>query len=106
MIRITPRAEKKLQTLMQEEGKPEGYLRIAVMGGGCSGYQYYMGLEDAPAEDDHVFTIGSIKLVLDPTSAPLLEGLEVDYAEGLTGGFRLNNPNAQSTCGCGQSFSV
>jgi iron-sulfur cluster assembly protein len=82
-------------------------LRIAVNGGGCSGYQYSVKLESSIAEDDQCHLVDGVKIIVDPASAPLLDGLTVDYFDSLTSsGFKFDNPNAKASCGCGTSFSV
>ena len=106
MITVTPRAAEELKNLAKEEGK-EGYgLRMAVVGGGCSGFQYSMAFDEHPQENDHVVESNGIRVFVDPQSAPYLRGAEVDYVEGFNGGFRISNPNARSSCGCGSSFGV
>jgi iron-sulfur cluster assembly accessory protein len=109
MITITPLAAQKIKELMAEDNKnPEkDYLRIFVRGGGCSGFQYGLMLEDNKTEADQVFESNGIKIVVDPISARYLENAEVEFIESPTGGgFSIKNPNATSTCGCGQSFNT
>ncbi|OHC92739.1 MAG: hypothetical protein A3J87_02110, partial [Sideroxydans sp. RIFOXYB12_FULL_59_6] len=87
--------------------EPVAGLRIAISGGGCSGFQYGMSLEEAKNEDDVVVEVGAVTLLVDPLSAPLLDGVTVDYVESLTGsGFKFENPNASASCACGSSFSA
>lgn len=106
MVTITPGAEKKIQELMAEEQDAVG-LRIYVRGGGCHGYQYGMAFESKIGEDDTVIEKGAVKVIMDPQSAPLLQGAEVDYVDSLQGsGFSVKNPQAKTTCGCGSSFSA
>ncbi len=106
MITITPTAEEKIRELMQEEKDTVG-LRVYVRGGGCHGYQYGMAFESKVAEDDTVVEKGGVQVILDSQSAPLLQGAEVDYVDGLQGsGFSIKNPQAKTTCGCGSSFSA
>lgn len=82
-------------------------LRVMVSGGGCSGYQYGMGLEAQAAADDAIVALDGLKIFVDPDSAPLLQGVVIDYVEDISGvGFRFENPNAKATCGCGSSFSA
>lgn len=106
MITLTDRALEELKILQKEEGK-EGYgLRMTVVGGGCSGFQYNMGFDEAPEATDHVVETWDLKLFVDPQSASYLRGVEIDYVEGLGGGFKIQNPNAKHTCGCGSSFEA
>lgn len=111
MITLTPAAIAKVKEVVEKEksrlGAIQG-LRIAVIGGGCSGFQYQMTLStDPPSADDRVLEFDGIKIFIDPKSALYLNGMTVDYVEGLTGsGFKFNNPNASGSCGCGESFNV
>jgi iron-sulfur cluster assembly protein len=107
LIRISPAAAEKIQTLLQKQGRPDGVLRIAVVGGGCSGLQYKMDLQEGPADRDFLVVAGGVKVVVDPKSALYVTGSELDYVEALMGGgFKVNNPNATNTCSCGESFSA
>ena len=107
LIKLTPAAATRVATLLQKQGRPRGVLRVAVVGGGCSGLQYEMDLQDAPASRDILVESAGLKVVVDPKSALYLTGSELDYVEALQeGGFRVKNPNAASTCSCGQSFSA
>jgi iron-sulfur cluster assembly protein len=82
-------------------------LRIAIAGGGCSGFQYGLSLEEVSAEDDTILEYGSVTVLVDPLSAPLLEGVTMDFVDSLTGsGFKFENPNASASCACGSSFSA
>jgi len=104
---LTPSAAQRVQTLIEMEGKPNLMLRLSVSGGGCSGFQYGIMLDDQVNEDDVVMEQHGTKVVVDQTSLDLLAGTEVDYVEDLMGSsFQFRNPNASSTCGCGSSFSV
>ena len=106
MVTITDTAENKIRELMKEEQDVEG-LRIYVRGGGCHGYQYGMAFESKVGEDDTIIEKDGIKVIMDPQSAPLLSGAEVDYVDSLQGsGFSIKNPQAKTTCGCGSSFSA
>ncbi len=106
MVTITDKAESKIRELMKEEQELEG-LRIYVRGGGCHGYQYGMAFESKIGEDDTIIEKGGIKVIMDPQSAPLLSGAEVDYVDSVQGsGFSIKNPQAKTTCGCGSSFSA
>jgi iron-sulfur cluster assembly accessory protein len=107
LIRVTPSAARKVNSLLTRQGRPEGVLRVAVVGGGCSGLQYKMDLQDAPANRDILVETGGIRVVVDPKSALYVTGSELDYADALQGGgFKVNNPNAASSCSCGESFSA
>lgn len=109
MIHVTPAAAAKIQELLNEEGKPDAGLRVFVQGGGCSGFQYGLMIEegDGDTSTDKVFESNGIKLFVDPISLRYLVGAEVDFVDTLAGGgFTIKNPNAKSTCGCGQSFTV
>jgi iron-sulfur cluster assembly accessory protein len=104
MITITESAATKIKQLMPE-GDVEYGLRMRVVGGGCSGFQYQMGLEETPGANDRVYTSNGVKVFIDMKSALYLAGVEVDYLDGLMqSGFKIPNPNAKTTCGCGQSF--
>jgi len=107
LICLTERAGKRVSSLLQEESLPNGALRVAVVGGGCSGLQYKMDLVDGPAEQDILVESCGVRVVVDPKSAPLMEGSVLDYSEDLQkGGLRVINPNAEKYCSCGNSFSV
>src|SRR5689334_3283971 len=106
MIALTDSATTKVKELMAAEDAPELYLRVAVRPGGCSGLSYEMFFDTEKAGDDIVEAYGDVQVVVDPASAQYLTGASLDYKDGLQGaGFTINNPNAQRTCGCGQSFS-
>lgn len=104
---LTESAANRVKTLIQMEGKPNMMLRLAVSGGGCSGFQYGINLDDQVNEDDVVSEQHGVKLVVDQTSLELLDGTQVDFVEDLMGAsFQFSNPQATSTCGCGSSFSM
>ncbi|HEX6167484.1 MAG TPA: iron-sulfur cluster insertion protein ErpA [Acidimicrobiales bacterium] len=106
MIVLTDTATDKVRTLMEQEGVDDLALRVAVRPGGCSGFSYEMFFDTDVADDDKTVDYSGVKVVVDPSSAMLLEGATLDYKDGLQGaGFAIDNPNAQRTCGCGQSFS-
>ena len=106
MITVTEPAAVKVKDLITQEGDESLMLRVAVRPGGCSGFSYEMFFDSELEKDDVTTEFGGIKVVVDPSSAQLLEGATLDYKDGLQGaGFAINNPNAQRTCGCGQSFS-
>jgi iron-sulfur cluster assembly accessory protein len=107
IVSLTESAAAKIRDLMTEE--PEGeasVLRIAVQGGGCSGFQYALGFDRGPQEGDHELVSHEVPVVVDPFSAPYLAGTEIDWVEGLQAGFAINNPNVSGSCGCGHSFQV
>ncbi|CAG9267902.1 iron-sulfur cluster insertion protein ErpA [Paraburkholderia unamae] len=104
---FTPRAAAKVASLIEEEGNPLLKLRLYVSGGGCSGFQYGFSFDDQIAEDDMQTVTDGVTLLVDAMSQQYLLGARVDYEDGLEGArFVIQNPNAQSTCGCGSSFSV
>jgi iron-sulfur cluster assembly accessory protein len=106
MITLTDNAAAKVKHLITEEGNDELALRVAVRPGGCSGFSYEMFFDSDVATDDLTAEYSGVRVVVDPSSAQLLEGATLDYKDGLQeAGFSINNPNAQRTCGCGQSFS-
>ena len=106
MITLTDTATTKVSELIKQEGDDGLALRVAVRPGGCSGFSYEMFFDTDVAPDDILTAYGDVKVVVDPSSAMLLDGATLDYKDGLQGaGFSINNPNAQRTCGCGQSFS-
>src|SRR3954467_13373779 len=107
LIKLTESAARKVSTLLTKQGRPNGVLRVAVVGGGCSGLQYKMDLQDNPANRDIVVESSGIKVVVDPKSALYVTGSELDYVDALQdGGFKVKNPNAASSCSCGESFSA
>lgn len=107
LIRVTGSAAKKVQTLLTRQGRPGGVLRVAVVGGGCSGLQYKMDLQDGPQNRDILVESAGIRVVVDPKSALYVTGSELDYVEALQdGGFKVTNPNAATSCSCGESFSA
>ena len=106
MITLTDDATTKVGELIAGEGDDNLALRVAVRPGGCSGFSYEMFFDTERADDDLEVNFGEIRVVVDPSSAQLLEGATLDYKDGLNEtGFSIDNPNAQRTCGCGQSFS-
>jgi iron-sulfur cluster assembly accessory protein len=107
LVKLTPSAARKVATLLARQGRPNGVLRVAVMGGGCSGLQYKMDLQDGPAQRDILVESGGVRVVVDPKSALYVTGSELDYIEALQdGGFKVKNPNAATSCSCGESFSA
>ena len=106
LISITPTAAEKVREMLEAEGNPELGLRIFVAGGGCSGLQYGMTLDETQ-DGDSIFETNGVRVLIDEMSADYIGGSEVDYVDSLMGaGFTVNNPNAVSTCGCGHSFKT
>ena len=107
LVKLTSSAADKVTALLQRQGRPNGVLRVAVMGGGCSGLQYKMDLQDSPANRDILVESRGVRVVVDPKSALYVTGSELDYQSGLEeSGFKVNNPNAATSCSCGESFSA
>lgn len=107
LIKVSENAAKKVSTLLQRQNRPAGVLRVAVVGGGCSGLQYKMDLQDGPANRDILVESSGIRVVVDPKSALYVTGSELDYVDALQeGGFKVTNPNAATSCSCGESFSA
>jgi iron-sulfur cluster assembly accessory protein len=108
LIEITPAAAVKVRELIaQEPDADELVLRVAIEGGGCSGFQYGLGFSTGVESDDHVLDLDGLTVVVDPYSAPYLRGATVDYLNTIEqSGFKIDNPNAVSSCGCGHSFQV
>jgi iron-sulfur cluster assembly accessory protein len=108
VVSLTERAATKIKELQADE--PEGdaaVLRIAVQGGGCSGFEYALGFDRGPQEGDHELEAYGVRVVVDPFSAPYLQGASIDFLDGLQeSGFKIENPNVSSACGCGHSFQV
>ena len=106
MVTLTEIATTKVKELMNGQAEAETGLRVAVRGGGCSGFQYALAF-DQPRDGDQIYEYSDIKLLIDSESLPFVDGSEVDYVEGLQGaGFAVNNPNVVAACGCGSSFQV
>lgn len=106
LIKLTVNAAKKVGGLLSKQGRPNGVLRVAVVGGGCSGLQYKMDLQDGPANRDILVETAGVRVVVDPKSALYVTGSELDYLDALDGGFKVKNPNAATSCSCGESFSA
>ena len=107
LVTLTESAATKVKELMAEEPAGEAtVLRVAVQGGGCSGFEYALGFDSGAQEGDHQTDAFGVPVVVDPLSAPYLQGTEIDFLDGLQGGFAINNPNVSSACGCGHSFQV
>ena len=106
-LAITDNAAKRIRAIAEAEGGPGLALRVTVSGGGCSGFQYGFKLDSTQNADDRVFEHGGVRVLVDETSLDLVGGATLDYVEDLVGSyFKMTNPNAVSTCGCGSSFSV
>jgi iron-sulfur cluster assembly protein len=107
MIQLSQAAAHEIQRMKSKSTNPDALLRLAALTGGCADWCYALSLSDQPEATDHVFTCQGIQIAVTAQSWPYLEGLSLDYSEDLMGGgFRFNNPNATSICGCGNSFSV
>jgi iron-sulfur cluster assembly protein len=108
LIKVLPRASDKLTGLLRKQGRLDhGALRVAVVGGGCSGLQYKMDLVDGPANRDLLVETAGVRVVIDPKSALFVSGSELDFSNDLqSGGFKVTNPNATVTCSCGESFAA
>ena len=106
MLTLTDTASEKVKDLIEAEGEPNLALRVAVRPGGCSGFSYEMFFDSDVADDDNLTDYSGVRVVVDASSAELLQGATLDYKDGLQGaGFAIDNPNAQRSCGCGKSFS-
>lgn len=107
-LTLTPNAAEKVRGFLGEHGRQtESGLRVSVLPGGCSGFQYGVDIDDGPEADDEVFEASGVRIFVDPFSAQYLEGLEIDYVTSLMGsGFSFKNPQASGGCGCGSSFTV
>jgi iron-sulfur cluster assembly accessory protein len=107
LIKVTENAAGKLTALLEKQGRPHGALRVAVIGGGCSGLQYKMDLVDGPANRDILVQTSNVRVVVDPKSALFVSGSLLDYSDDLQkGGFKVTNPNAVAHCSCGESFAA
>jgi iron-sulfur cluster assembly protein len=108
LLSLTPTAAAKIKELMAEEADAETLvLRVAIQGGGCSGFQYGLGFDNGVAEGDHELVLEGVQVVVDPFSAPYLQGATIDFLNSIQeSGFKIDNPNASSSCGCGHSFQV
>jgi iron-sulfur cluster assembly protein len=107
MLTLTEKAQGKVKEILDSQPEPFAGLRVQVVGGGCSGFQYHMGFEKQENSGDEVLEMSGFKVFVDRGSSMYLEGTEIDWVEALTGsGFKFNNPNVKSTCGCGESFQA
>ena len=106
-INVSELAASKITEILAEENKQDSGLRVFVQGGGCSGFQYGLMIEETPGSGDQVIESNGIRLFVDPISIRYLKGAQVDFVDNISGGgFTIKNPNARSTCGCGQSFTT
>ncbi len=106
-IAVTPTAAGKVIEILEAEGKTGHGLRLAVTTGGCSGYNYGLYFEESANPEDKIFSVDGFDVFVDPQSYPVIAGTEIDFVDGLQGsGFKINNPNAMSMCGCGKSFTT
>ncbi len=106
-VTLTARAAEMVKAAMEQENLQGHGIRVGVVGGGCSGFQYSMDFENQAREGDVVIDHSGVKLFIDPMSSMYLQGVTIDYVQGLQGaGFKFSNPNAKNTCGCGSSFST
>ncbi len=107
LIRVTENAARHLSSLLEKQGRPQGALRLAVIGGGCSGLQYKMDLVEGPAPRDILVQSSNVRIVVDPKSALFVSGSVLDFSDDLQkGGFKVTNPNAVAHCSCGESFAA
>ncbi|OLD62717.1 MAG: heme biosynthesis protein HemY [Acidobacteria bacterium 13_1_40CM_2_68_5] len=107
MIQVTEKAAEQIKKIMDKEGLRDHGLRVAVVGGGCSGMSYKLHFEKTASADDKVYEQGGVRIIIDKKSSIVLNGTTLDFSDGLNGtGFTFSNPNAKSTCGCGTSFSA
>lgn len=107
LLKLSEKAGAKLSSLLTKQARPHGALRVAVIGGGCSGLQYKMDLVDGPASRDILVETAGVRVVIDPKSALFVSGSEIDYSDDLQkGGFKVSNPQAEAHCSCGESFAA
>jgi iron-sulfur cluster assembly accessory protein len=107
LVTLTPKAIEMVKAAIEQEGLKDHGIRVGVVGGGCSGFQYSMDFENSQRDGDVVLEQDGLRLFVDPMSSMYLVGVTVDYVQGLQGaGFKFHNPNARNTCGCGSSFSA
>jgi len=107
LIKVTENASRRLRSLLEKQGRPQGALRVAIIGGGCSGLQYKMDLVDGPAPRDILVLSSDVRVVIDPKSALFVSGSLLDFSEDLqNGGFKVTNQNGVPHCSCGESFAA
>lgn len=105
MIQISETAKDKIQEMLASEGTPDMFLRLGVEAGGCTGFSYGMGFDNEQADNDQVFELQGLRVVVDEESSKYLNGVQIDFKQSaMGGGFTIDNPNASATCGCGSSF--
>lgn len=104
---VTEKAARKVRVLAEKEGRPGACLRVRVVAGGCSGFSYELGFAEAPAETDHVIEAFGVRILVDPKSAPIVQGSTLDFNDALLGGgLKILNPQATHECACGESFAL
>lgn len=107
VLTVTETAAHKARSLAERDGRPEACLRLRVVAGGCSGFSYELGFEDAPAPEDHVVEVDGFRVLVDPRSVPIVQGSTLDFNDTmLGGGLKVYNPQAKHECACGDSFSI
>ena len=107
VIAVTEKAAKKARSLAEREGRPDACLRVRVVAGGCSGFSYELGFEEAPSADDDIVEVLGFRVLVDPVSAPIVQGSTLDFNDSmLGGGLKMINPQAVHECACGDSFSI
>lgn len=107
VITVTPKAADKARALAEKAGRPTACLRVRVVAGGCSGFSYELAFENAPGDDDNVIEVNDFRVLIDPASAPIVEGSTLDFNDSLLGGgLKMYNPQAVHECACGDSFSI
>jgi iron-sulfur cluster assembly protein len=107
VITVTEKAARRIRALAEKEGRAEPILRVRVVAGGCSGFSYELGFADAVENDDHVVEVGGVRVLIDPRSAPIVEGSTLEFNDALLGGgLKMLNPHATHECACGESFSI
>jgi iron-sulfur cluster assembly accessory protein len=107
LIKVTENASRRLTSLLEKQSRPDGALRVAIIGGGCSGLQYKMDLVDGPMPRDILVHSANVRIVIDPKSALFVSGSVLDFSDDLQkGGFKVTNPNAVAHCSCGESFAA
>jgi iron-sulfur cluster assembly accessory protein len=107
VITVTEAAARKAAALARNEGRPEAFLRVRVVAGGCSGFSYELGFDDSPGDDDRVIDAGDIRVLVDPRSVPIIQGSTLDFDGALLGGgLKMRNPRATHECACGDSFAI
>ena len=107
VLTVTETAARKARSLAERDGRPQACLRLRVVAGGCSGFSYELGFEDAPAAEDHVVEVDGFRVLVDPRSIPIVQGSTLDFNDAmLGGGLKVYNPQAKHECACGDSFSI